>query len=207
MSESQLTDRLISSETGIYQNKLLQRDLTKYDHELLENGTINLSKAKIFVDDTASLTINSLRSKVIRLKQLHNIGLIVIDYLQLMEGLKDKGDNREQVISKISRSLKGIAKDLEIPVIALSQLSRALESRPGGNKRPMLSDLRESGAIEQDADVVLFMYRPEYYGIETDEFNNSTLGLTEMIFAKNRQGRTDTANLTFNPEVMKFFDR
>jgi len=143
MSENQLTDRLISSETGIYQEKLLKRQLNDYDFQQLEAGTQKLLKAKIFIDDTSGLYISSLRSKAIRLKQLHNIQLIVIDYLQLMDSAKEKGDNREQVISKISRSLKALAKDLEIPVIALSQLSREVEKRPGHSKRPMLSDLRE----------------------------------------------------------------
>jgi replicative DNA helicase len=207
MSEKQLTDRLIASETGIFQEKLVRRQLSEYDFTKLDIGTVNLSNSKMFIDDTSGLFINSIRSKAIRLKQLHNIGLIVVDYLQLMDGVKDKGDNREQVISKISRSLKGLAKDLDIPVIALSQLSRAVESRPGNNKRPMLSDLRESGSIEQDADMVLFMYRPEYYGIEFDEANNSTAGLTEVIFAKNRQGACDTATLNFDGALMKFEDR
>lgn len=207
MSENQLTDRLISSETGIYQDKLLKRQLNQYDFEQLESKTINLFKAKIFIDDTATLSINTLRSKAIRLKQTAGIGLIVIDYLQLMEGMKEKGQNREQEISKISRGLKALAKDLDIPVIALSQLSRAVEGRPGNSKRPMLSDLRESGSIEQDADSVLFLYRPEYYGIEMDENNESTFGLCEVIFAKNRSGVTDTAKLTFNGALMKFSDR
>lgn len=207
MSENQLTDRLISSETGIFQDKLLKRQLSKYDFEELESKTINLFKSKIFIDDTASLSINSLRSKAVRLKQLHNIGLIVIDYLQLMEGLKDKNTNREQEISRISRGLKGLAKDLDIPVIALSQLSREVEKRAGHAKRPMLSDLRESGSIEQDADSVLFLYRPEYYGINETAEGDSTLGLCEVIFSKNRSGICDTANLIFNGAVMKFFDR
>jgi replicative DNA helicase len=207
MSENQLTDRLISSETGIFQDKLLKRQLSKFDFEELESKTINLFKSKIFIDDTASLSITSLRSKAVRLKQLYGIGLIVIDYLQLMEGAKDKNTNREQEISKISRGLKGLAKDLDIPVIALSQLSREVEKRAGNAKRPMLSDLRESGSIEQDADSVLFLYRPEYYGIDYTENNESTMGLCEVIFAKNRSGICDTANLIFNGALMKFSDR
>jgi len=208
MSENQLTDRLISSETGIYQDKLLKRQLNQYDFNQLENSTVNLFNSKIFIDDTASLSLNILRSKAVRLKQLHNIGLIVIDYLQLMDGAKDnKNGNREQEISKISRGLKGLAKDLDIPVIALSQLSREVEKRAGNSKRPMLSDLRESGSIEQDADSVLFLYRPEYYGISETETGESTLGMCEIIFAKNRSGICDTANLIFNGSVMKFFDR
>lgn len=208
MSENQLTDRLISSETGVFQEKLLKRQLTPYDFDMLENSTVNLFESKIFIDDTSALSINTLRSKAVRLKQLHNIGLIVIDYLQLMEGAKDnRNGNREQEISKISRGLKSLAKDLDIPVIALSQLSRAVENRPGHSKRPMLSDLRESGSIEQDADSVMFLYRPEYYGIEYTELNESTTGLCEVIFSKNRSGVCDTANLIFNGAVMKFTDR
>ena len=204
MSEIQLTDRLISSETGIYQDKLLKRELNDYDFERLNNGTKNLIKAKIFIDDTPALAIASLRSKALRLKQLHNIQLIVIDYLQLMEGGASKGDSREQVISKISRGLKTLAKELNVPVIALSQLSREVEKR--NDKRPILSDLRESGSIEQDADQVIFLYRPEYYGVMVDENNESTLGRTDCIFAKNRSGVCDTAKLRFNGAYMKFTD-
>src|SRR5690606_37834278 len=134
-------------------------------------------------------------------------GWIVVDYLQLMRGEREgKNSNREQEISSISRGLKAIAKELDIPVIALSQLSRAAESRPGSMKRPMLSDLRESGAIEQDADMVMVLFRPEYYDIEEDDEGNSTKGLCEAIVAKNRHGPLETAALRFNGAMMKFAD-
>lgn len=205
MSQEQLTDRLISSESGVFQDKLRRRDLSEYDW-LLMNKVISLTEAPIFIDDTPGLAIQSMRAKALRMKEIHNIGLIIIDYLQLMDGGKDQKGNREQEIGKISRGLKVIAKELNIPVIALSQLSRAVESRPGGGKRPMLSDLRESGSIEQDADQVVFLYRPEYYGITEDELGLSTVGLCEAIFAKNRNGICDTAKLDFNGAVMRFKD-
>src|SRR5690606_1093173 len=138
-----------------------------------------------------------------------DIQMVIIDYLQLMSGGRADGKgggNREQEISSISRALKQVAKELNIPVIALSQVSRAVESRPGGSKRPMLSDLRESGAIEQDADMVLFLYRPEYYGLEQDENGNPTAGIGEVIIAKHRNGETGTVPLRFIGKYVKFAD-
>lgn len=207
MSQEQLTDRMISSETGVYQDKIKKRNLTEYDWLQFHSKLGPLVDSNIYIDDTPGISITSLRSKAIRMKERYGIGLIVIDYLQLMEGPKDKRGNREQEIGSISRGLKVIAKDLGIPVIALSQLSRKVEDRPGINgKRPLLSDLRESGSIEQDADQVAFLYRPEYYGYDQDEEGRSTSGLVEVIFGKNRNGICDTVPLRFNGALMKFLD-
>jgi len=208
MSKEQLADRLISAETGVDFGKIKNRNLNEFDWGLINGNKMNnLINSKIFIDDTPSIPIQVLRSKVIRLKKKYNIGWIVVDYLQLMRGERDgKGGNREQEISSISRGLKGIAKELNVPVIALSQLSRAVESRPGAMKRPMLSDLRESGSIEQDADQVVFLFRPEYYGMVEDAEGNSTVGQCEVIFAKNRHGVLNTAVVEFNGSIMKFVD-
>jgi len=207
MSKLQLSERLISSEANIFMDDLVKRKLSDYDIERIETVSNKLLQVnKIFIDDTPALNLLELRAKARRIKLQHNIGLIVIDYLQLMRGIKEKNSNREQEISSISQGLKAIAKELDIPVIALSQLNRAVESQAGNSKRPSLSHLRESGAIEQDADQVLFLYRPEYYGIREDESGNSTVGLTEVIFAKNRNGVCDTIKLEFNGAFMKFRD-
>lgn len=207
MSHQQLTDRMISSESGVFQDKIKKRSLNEYDWLQMHNNLGPLVESNIYIDDTPGISITAMRSKAIRMKERYGIGLLVVDYLQLMEGSKERRGNREQEISTISRGLKIIAKELGIPVIALSQLSRALESRPGINgKRPMLSDLRESGSIEQDADQVAFLYRPEYYGYDEDEFGNSTAGVVEVIFGKNRNGICDTVPLRFNGALMKFFD-
>ena len=169
MSSTQLVTRLIASEAGISSEKLRKGDLNDAEFTILHQHIARLTNAPIFIDDTPGLNIFELRAKARRLKSQHNVDLIIIDYLQLMTaGGDSKGGNREQEISSISRSIKSIAKELDIPIIALSQLSRAVETR-GGDKRPMLSDLRESGAIEQDADIVCFLYRPEYYKIHEDE--------------------------------------
>lgn len=206
MSKLQLSERLISSEANIFMDDLVKRKLSDYDIERIETVSSKLLQTnKIFIDDTPALNLLELRAKARRLKMQHNIGLIVIDYLQLMRGIKERNGNREQEISSISQGLKAVAKELDIPVIALSQLNRAVETQAGA-KRPNLSHLRESGAIEQDADQVLFLYRPEYYGITSDENNNSTVGLTEVIFAKNRNGICDTVKLEFNGAFMKFRD-
>lgn len=206
MSSVQLVQRMISSETGIASDKLRKGTLDNTEWQKLVSMTGKLSSAPIYIDDTPSLSVFDLRSKCRRLKQMHNIELIIIDYLQLMRAEVDnKGGNREQEISAISRSLKAIAKELNVPIIALSQLSRAVESR-GGSKRPQLSDLRESGAIEQDADMVTFIYRPEYYGMEYDEDNNPTKGVAEIIIAKHRNGALDTVKLKFISHLAKFTD-
>ncbi|MCY7357638.1 MAG: DnaB-like helicase C-terminal domain-containing protein, partial [Rudanella sp.] len=164
-----------------------------------------LTEAPIFIDDTPALSILELRAKCRRLKAQHDIQMVVIDYLQLMQGDNSKGGNREQEIASISRALKNLAKELNVPVIALSQLSRAVETR-GGDKKPQLSDLRESGSIEQDADMVMFLYRPEYYNITQDEAGNSTAGIGEVIVAKNRSGSLDTIQLRFVSRFTKFCD-
>jgi replicative DNA helicase len=163
--------------------------------QLYAKGIQRLAKAPMFIDDTAALNIFELRAKCRRLKNKHNIGMIIIDYLQLMSGSNDRNSNREQEISKISRDLKGLAKELQVPIIALSQLSREVEKRGAkdGNKIPQLSDLRESGAIEQDADMVMFLYRPEYYDITANEFGESNKGETHVRIAKHRNGTLENS--------------
>ncbi len=206
MSSVQLITRLISSETGLSSEKLRTGRLEKHEWEQLNVKVKGLEKAPLFIDDTPSLSIFDLRAKARRLASQHGIKLIVIDYLQLMTaGGSQKGGNREQEISTISRNLKALAKELDVPVIALSQLSRAVETR-GGSKRPLLSDLRESGAIEQDADIVAFIYRPEYYKIEEwdDEERTPTQGQAEFIVAKHRNGGLDNIRLKFIGHLGKF---
>ena len=205
MNSIQLVNRLISSETQIPGDKLRKGNLERHEYEQLHARIGPLSKAPIFIDDTPALSIFELRAKARRLKQQHDIDLIIIDYLQLMTAGSSKAGNREQEISTISRSIKEIAKELNVPIIALSQLSRSVETR-GGDKRPMLSDLRESGAIEQDADIVTFIYRPEYYGITQDEEGNSTNNTGEIIIAKHRNGSLGSVNLKFIPHLAKFTD-
>ncbi|WP_435625126.1 replicative DNA helicase [Flagellimonas sp.] len=206
MSSVQLITRLISSETGLSSEKLRTGRLEKHEWEQLNVKVKALEKAPLFIDDTPSLSIFDLRAKARRLASQHGIQLIVIDYLQLMTaGGSQKGGNREQEISTISRNLKALAKELNVPVIALSQLSRAVETR-GGSKRPILSDLRESGAIEQDADIVSFIYRPEYYKIDEwdDEERTPTQGQAEFIVAKHRNGGLDNIRLKFVGALGKF---
>ena len=174
------------------------------DWPALARAAGRLSAAPIFIDDSASLSVLELRAKCRRLKAEHDIGLVVVDYLQLMSGsASSKNSNREQEIAHISRSLKSLAKELDVPVIALSQLSRAVETR-GGDKRPMLSDLRESGSIEQDADVVMFIYRAERYGITVDENGNSTEGLAEILISKQRNGPIGDVSLAFINQHARF---
>ena len=203
MSSVQLVNRLISAEAELESEKLKKGNLEQFEWAQLIHKTDRLSSAPIFIDDTPALSILELRAKCRRLKAEHNISLIIIDYLQLMKG--EPGGNREQEIASISRALKGIAKELDVPVIALSQLSRGVETR-GGDKRPQLSDLRESGSIEQDADIVMFLYRPEYYKITMDEDNNPTQGMAEVIVAKHRNGGLDTVKLKFIGKYTKFGD-
>lgn len=207
MAKRQLTQRLIAGETFIMLENIQKRNLEDYEKLRLKSATEKLRKSPLHVDDTPALSVELFRSKCIRLKKKFDIQLIIIDYLQLMTiaGSKKNG-NREQEISKISAALKSVAKELNVPVIALSQLSRAVESRPGMAKRPMLSDLRESGSIEQDADQVFFLYRPEYYGITEDADGNSVHGLCELINAKNRHGATDTIKVKFIGKYTKFMD-
>lgn len=207
MSAVQLVNRLISAEAEIESDKLRKGNLASHEWAQLHHKINKLTNAPIYIDDTPALSILELRAKCRRLKAQHDIQLIVIDYLQLMTGdSSGKGSgNREQEIASISRALKNLAKELNVPVIALSQLSRAVETR-GGEKRPQLSDLRESGSIEQDADMVMFLYRPEYYGITQDEQGNPTQGIGEVIIAKNRSGSLDTIQLRFVGKYTKFSD-
>ncbi|MCS7028371.1 MAG: replicative DNA helicase [Bacteroidia bacterium] len=199
-----ITQRLIAAETEIDAQKLRAGKLDPHELDLLHKKTTILSNAPIIIDDTAALSIDELRSKCRRLKVERNIECVIIDYLQLMHvGDSSKSMNREQEIAKISRSLKNLAKDLDIPVIALSQLSRGVESRP--DKRPQLSDLRESGSIEQDADVVMFLYRPEYYGLDIDpETGFSNKNVAEVIIGKQRNGPTGKVRLKFLNQFVKF---
>ncbi len=205
MASVQLITRLISSETGLSSEKLRTGKLEKHEWEQLNVKVKGLEKAPLFIDDTPSLSIFDLRAKARRLSSQHGIKLIMIDYLQLMTGGSNHGGNREQEISMISRNLKALAKELNVPVIALSQLSRAVETR-GGSKRPLLSDLRESGAIEQDADIVSFIYRPEYYKIDEwdDEERSPTEGQGEFIVAKHRNGGLENIRLKFIGHLGKF---
>lgn len=206
MSSVQLITRLISSETGLTSEKLRKGTLEDHEWEVLLSKVKNLEKAPLFIDDTPSISVFDLRAKCRRLKATHDIQLIIIDYLQLMTAGGSKGSgNREQEISTISRSLKSIAKELNVPVIALSQLSRAVETR-GGDKRPMLSDLRESGAIEQDADIVSFIYRPEYYQITEWEDQTPCEGQAEFMIAKHRNGGLENVKLRFQGNLAKFSD-
>ena len=206
MSSIQLITRIISSETGLSSEKLRKGDLTDREWNELTSGVKELEKTNLFIDDTPALSVFDLRAKVRRLKSTQGLDLIIIDYLQLMTvgGSKTLG-NREQEISTISRSLKSIAKELTVPVIALSQLSRAVETR-SASKRPQLSDLRESGAIEQDADIVSFIYRPEYYSISEWEDGDPSDNQAEIIIAKHRNGSLEDVRLRFIAELAKFSD-
>ncbi len=207
MSSIQLVNRLISAEAELESEKIKRGSLADHEWEQLVHKTARISNAPIFIDDTPALPILELRAKCRRLKAQHNIQLIVVDYLQLMSGDSSNKSvgNREQEIASISRALKSIAKELNVPVIAVSQLSRAVETR-GGDKRPQLSDLRESGSIEQDADLVMFLYRPEYYGITEDEAGNPARGIAEVMIAKHRNGSLGSVNLKFIGKFTKFLD-
>ncbi len=204
MSSLQLAQRLISMEAEIEGSKMRNAQLEDYEWAQLNRAIEKLSDAPIYIDDTPALNIFELRAKCRRLKQHHKIELIMIDYLQLMTASAgDKRTNREQEISSISRALKGLAKELDVPVIALAQLSRQVETRSTTDKRPQLSDLRESGAIEQDADIVSFLYRPEYYKLDEPD---DVPGRTELIIAKHRNGALKTVNIKFVPQFAKFIE-
>jgi replicative DNA helicase len=205
MASTQLVQRLISMESEIAGSKMRNGKLEDYEWQQLQTTVERLSNVPIFIDDTPGINIFELRAKCRRLKMQHDIQLVIIDYLQLMTGASEnnRNANREQEIAGISRALKNMAKELSVPVIALSQLSRAVEVR-GGSKRPQLSDLRESGAIEQDADIVSFIYRPEYYGILEDEQGMSLKGVAEFIISKHRNGALDTVKLKFTDHFAKF---
>lgn len=208
MSAAQLVQRVLSAESEIWLEKIARGKLEEHEmQQLLVKGINKLDKAPIFIDDTPALNIFELRAKCRRLKNKHNVGLIIIDYLQLMSGSSDnRNSNREQEISSISRNLKGLAKELSVPIIALSQLSREVEKRKDGNKMPQLSDLRESGAIEQDADMVMFLYRPEYYDVTTNEMGEDNRGETHVRIAKHRNGSLDTVKLRAKLHIQKFVE-
>lgn len=211
MASVQLITRMIASETGISSEKLRKGQMSDEEWQRLFSNVSELENAPLFIDETPSLSVFDFRAKCRRLVMQHGVKIIMVDYLQLMTANSGKGGagNREQEIAMISRSLKAIAKELNVPVIALSQLSRSVETRPG--KRPMLSDLRESGAIEQDADIVSFIFRPEYYKIATwdnDEDGNEspTTNQAELIIAKHRNGATANVRMSFYKNIAKFAD-
>lgn len=208
MSSGQLVQRILSAESEIWLEKIARGKMEEHEmQQLYRNGIQRLQNAPIFIDDTPALNIFELRAKCRRLKNKHNVGLVIIDYLQLMSGSGDKrSSNREQEISTISRNLKGLAKELGIPIIALSQLSREVEKRKEGDKMPQLSDLRESGAIEQDADMVMFLYRPEYYNITANEYGESNKGETHVRIAKHRNGSLETIKLRALLHIQKFVE-
>ena len=208
MSSVQLITRMISSETGLSGEQLRKGTLEPHEWQQLNTRIKKLEKAPIYIDDTPALSVFDLRAKCRRLKAQFDIQIIIVDYLQLMTTGGDKNaGNREQEISIISRSLKGLAKELNVPVIALSQLNRSVETR-GSSKRPLLADLRESGAIEQDADLVCFIYRPEYYGFDVwdDEAGTPCQGQAEFLIAKHRNGATTNVRLRFEDKLAKFSD-
>lgn len=197
MSKEQLVNRMLSMESNVDSQKLRTGSLTDSDWDAVVEGIGTIGNSKLIIDDTPGISIMELRSKCRKVKLEQGLGLVIIDYLQLMSGSGKGGDNRQQEISEISRSLKALARELDAPVVTLSQLSRACETRP--DHRPMLSDLRESGAIEQDADVVMFLYRDDYYNKDTE-----TPNIAEVIIAKQRNGPIGTINLMWRPELTKF---
>jgi len=200
MSKEQLVNRLLCCEAMIDASKMKTGKLEEDDWGKLAQAMSTLSDAPIFIDDTPGQNVMEIRAKCRRLKLEKGLGLIVIDYLQLMQGTSKHGDNRQQEVSEMSRALKILAKELDVPVITLSQLSRAPDARP--DHRPVLSDLRESGAIEQDADIVMFLYRDDYYNPETEKKN-----ITEVIMAKHRSGSTGTVELVWLGQYTKFANR
>jgi replicative DNA helicase len=204
MSSVQLVYRLIVAETDIPGDKIKNGRLNEEEWKQLDTRIKKLVQAPIFIDDTPAISIFELRAKCRRLKAQHKLDIIIVDYLQLMSGPENSG-SREQEVSTISRSLKSIAKELDVPILALSQLNRSVEMR-GGTKRPLLSDLRESGAIEQDADMVVFIHRQEKFGIPAFEDGSSTKGIAEIILAKNRNGPVDDVRVRFREEKAQFVD-
>jgi len=205
MSSVQLVNRLIIAETELNSSAIRTGKLDNNEWNLLERKIKTLEQCKLFIDDTPAISITELRAKARRLVAQHDVKLIIIDYLQLMTAQIEGKGTREQEVSNISRSLKALAKDLNIPVIALSQLNRSIETR-AGSKRPHLSDLRESGSLEQDADIVIFIHRPEKVGFDTDEENHSTKGLAQIIIEKHRNGQVCDVKLKFTEHTAKFSD-
>ena len=197
MSKEQLVNRMLSMESNVDSQKLRTGTLTDSDWDAVVEGVGIIGGSKLIIDDTPGISISELRSKCRKMKLEHGLGMVIIDYLQLMTGSGKSSDNRQQEISEISRSLKALAREMQAPVVALSQLSRACETRT--DHRPMLSDLRESGAIEQDADVVMFIYRDDYYNKDTENKN-----MAEIIIAKQRNGPIGTVNLVWMPEYTRF---
>ena len=205
MNNVQLVNRLISNVCSVPGNKILNGQLTPDEWERFDSNIRKMQGAPIYIDDTPGLSIFELRTKARRLVREHNIEVLMIDYLQLMNANGMRFNSRQEEVSTISRSLKGLAKELNIPILALSQLSRAVEQRdPREGKRPQLSDLRESGAIEQDADMVLFVHRPEYYHILQDDHGNDLHGMAQIIIAKHRKGATGDVLLNFRGEYTRF---
>ncbi|TAE12562.1 MAG: replicative DNA helicase [Bacteroidetes bacterium] len=205
MSASQLVTRIISAESEVPMEKINRGKLANHEYEQVKlKGIQRLEQAPIFIDDNASLNVFEFKAKARRLVTKHNVGLILIDYLQLMNGPSERGGNREQEISAISRTLKQVAKELEVPIVALSQLSRAVETRNASNKSPQLSDLRESGAIEQDADMVMFLYRPEYHSLPAEGNSDQPKGYTELKIAKHRNGNLGTIRFRAKLECQEF---
>jgi replicative DNA helicase len=204
MSSIQLVNRLIVAETDLPGDKIKNGRLSEEEWKQLDSRIKKLVQAPIFIDDTPAISIFELRAKCRRLRAQGKLDIVLVDYLQLMSG-PDNAGSREQEVSTISRSLKSIAKELNVPILALSQLNRSVEMR-GGTKRPMLSDLRESGAIEQDADMVVFIHRQEKFGIPTFEDGSSTKGVAEIILAKNRNGPVDDVRVRFREERAQFVD-
>ena len=204
MAATQIVQRIMSAESNIPINKLRTGEITPFEFEKITETLKNLADAPIYINDASGLTIYDIRVKARRMKVDKNIGLVIIDYLQLIRESGKNKQNREQQIAAISRSLKELAKELNIPVIALAQLSREVEKR--ADKKPLLSDLRESGAIEQDADMVLFLHRPEYYGFTVDEEGNSTEKMAYVIIGKHRNGPTGEVKLRFIKEYAKFMN-
>ncbi len=205
MGAVQLAKRLISLECEIDAQKVANGKMSDQEYAILRDKVEKLSSSPIYINDQPAINIYELRAQCRRLQNAHGIKMVIIDYLQLMSGGGDKGMNREQEISSISRSLKGLAKELNIPVIALSQLNRSVETR-GGEKKPQLSDLRESGSMEQDADMVMFLYRPEYYKLDEGKDGVSQKGVAEIIIAKHRNGPVGTVPLRFNNNFGRFYD-
>ena len=197
MSKEQLTNRLFSMESRVDAQKIRTGDLTEQEWADLIESAGNIGESKLIIDDTPAISVPQMRSKCRKYKMEFGLEMVIVDYLQLMSGSGKSGESRQQEISEISRSLKAIARELNVPVVSLSQLSRAVESRP--NHRPMLSDLRESGAIEQDADVVMFIYRDDYYNQDSEK-----KGIAEIIIAKQRNGPIGTVELSWQPALTKF---
>ena len=209
MNNVQLVNRLISNTCRIKGSKILNGQLAPDEWERLDKNLVQLTGAPIYIDDTPGLSVFELRTKARRLVREKGVQIIMIDYLQLMNANGMRFNNRQEEVSTISRSLKGLAKELDIPIIALSQLNRTVENREGqgiDGKRPQLSDLRESGAIEQDADMVVFVHRPEYYHILQDEKGNNLKGMAQIIIAKHRKGATKDVLLTFKGEYTTFLN-